>query len=377
MSIRSGDPFSYKKITDSQLDLRRFGAFSGISIDTIGLEERHTTVHLRVKVEEQKPFILDVDGGYSTDTKFTGSLGFTNVNSFGRAKVTNLKLTGGRELSRAEANWIDPRFLGSDFEMTDSGWLQYENVAVYSYIQGGGGFGFLRRFHRTGVVAKWELMRNYFIQGDSTAADADSLRNNTISKIALSANFDTRNSFADPTKGIFTMAGVNFYNEIKGKEANFVRISYSIGQYLGFLRYLTLSNSIRFDDIYTIGKDISVPSNELLLMGGDYTLRGFARDSLGPQDAAGKATGGRIRLIYNAELSLKVWKNFKLAGFFDSGFLVNEFSAVSGGVFRRSAGFGLRYVTPVGPLRLDYGIILDRKTGENFGRLHFLFGYAF
>lgn len=377
MQTKEGEPYSYQKIVDSQLALRRIGVFNSVSVNTIGLNDKKQTVHLVVKIEEQKPFVLDTEIGYSTDDSVQGSMSFTNLNSFGIAKKSKLKLTGGKKLSRAEGSWIDPSFLGTSLEMNDSAWFQYENKNVFAYLQAGGGFGFFRRFHRTGLIAKWELMRNYFVQGDSTAADADSLRNNTISKIGLSANFDTRNNFAEPSKGIFAMMNSDFYNEIKGQEANFVKLKWTFGVYNGLWNRITFSNNFRVADIETIGENISVPSNELLLLGGDDTIRGFPQYSLGPKNASGRATGGRFEWIYNLETQIRIIGNFRLAGFFDMGALVNDAREISGGNIRRSAGGGIRYMTPVGPIRLDYGIVLDRKAGDSFGRLHFTFGYVF
>lgn len=377
MSIREGEPYSYQKIVDSQLGLRRMGAFNSVTIDAIGFEEREKIVHLKINVEEQKPFVMDFELGYSTDQSLTGSAVFSNLNSFGMAKRSNLTLTGGKKLSRGEANWIDPRFMGSDFEMSTSLWLQYQDKTVYTYVQGGGGFGFFRRYHRTGMLAKYELLRNYFVKGSSTAADSDSLRDNTISKVALSASFDTRNNFSEPTRGIYTIANSDFYNEIKGQHANFVKLRWSLADYFGFFRYFIFTNNFRIGQVETFGKNVSVPSNELFLLGGDDTIRGFSQGALGPVDAAGRPTGGRAEWIYNTELSIKLFGNFRLAGFFDTGSLTNSFSDVTWDTVRRSAGFGMRYVTPVGPMRFDYGIILDRKSGESFGRFHFTFGYVF
>jgi outer membrane protein insertion porin family len=112
-------------------------------------------------------------------------------------------------------------------------------------------------------------------------------------------------------------------------------------------------------------------------LGGDDTIRGFTEDSLGPVNAGGNPIGGRVRWIYNGELRIKLFKNFKLAGFYDTGALVNEFNDINLGTVRQSIGFGLRYITPVGPLRFDYGIILDPKKNDHFGRFHLTFGYVF
>ena len=226
MNLREGDVFSYRKLLESKLNIRRLGPFSSVSIEPIGLNEKQDVVHLRVQVEERRPFYVDVAMNYSTKDDLTGSLSFTNINSFGWAKTNTLKLTGGRKLSRAEILWLDPRFFGSSFEMTTNGWVQYKHQPTYAYTQIGGSFGWFRRYRRLGFLFRYELDRNYFVQGDSVAADADSLRDNTLSQISLSSSFDSRNSFSYPTRGFFTLGKVDIFNEIEGNNANFVRLTW-------------------------------------------------------------------------------------------------------------------------------------------------------
>lgn len=377
MSIREGEPFSYKKILDSQLRLRRLGAFNAVTIETIGVAEKESTVHLLVEVDEQRPFVLDLEFGYSTDRSFAGALGFTNLNSFGWAKRTTFKLTGGKKLTRAEVGWIDPSLVGSSFEMTTLGWIQHEIRPAFDYVQLAGSTGFFRRYKSFGFFFKYELDRNYFVEGSSTAADAESLRNNTISQISLSASYDTRDSFADPKKGWYTLGGVDIFDEIKGNNANFVKFNWLGENDYTFLKRFTFSTALRFNRIQTIGQNVSVPTNELLFLGGDDTIRGYGEDSLGPVDANGDPTGGRTRWILNEELRIRLFDHLSWAFFLDMGSLTNDFSDINWNTIRESVGFGLRYVTPVGPIRADYGIKLDRKTGESFGRFHLTFGYVF
>jgi outer membrane protein insertion porin family len=242
----------------------------------------------------------------------------------------------------------------------------------------GGALAWLRRFRRFGFSFSWEFDRNSFVMGDSAAADAASLRDDTISRITLSGSFDSRDNFSDPRRGFFTLGTVDIFNEIKGNKADFFRFSWQ-GEHDGtFLERLTLSTSVRFARIQTIGSNVSVPTNELLYLGGEDTIRGFSEDSLGPVNAGGQAVGGRTRWVWNEELRVRLWRTLQWALFFDMGSLTNSFSQIAWSQnVRRSTGFGLRYVTPVGPLRLDYGIKLDRKTGESFGHVHFTFGYVF
>jgi outer membrane protein insertion porin family len=377
MNLHEGDVFSYRKILESKLNIRRLGPFSAVSIEPIGLAEKKGIVHLRVQVEERRPFYIDTAINYSTKDDLTGSLSFTNINSFGWAKTNTLKITGGRKLSRAEVLWLDPRFLGSSFEMTTNGWVQYKRQPTYAYTQIGGGMGWFRRYRRLGFLFRYELDRNYFIQGDSVAADADSLRDNTLSQISLSSSYDSRNSFAYPTRGFFTLGKVDIFNEIKGNEANFVKLTWQGENEVSFLKRITLSTALRLNRILTIGENVSVPTNQLLFLGGSDTIRGFDDDSLGPTNAAGEATGSRTRWIWNEELRFRVWRTISWAFFFDMGSLTNTFSDINWFTIRRSFGIGLRYITPVGPIRADYGFKLDRRAGESIGKFNLTFGYVF
>lgn len=378
MELREGDVFCYRKIVQSQLNIRRLGPFSAVTIETIGVEERSSVVHLKVKVEEERPFLVDLGIAYSTREHLTGSFTFRNINAFGWAKTNKLELTAGQRLSRALISWYDPRFFSSSFEMTTSAWVQYQKQPTYAYSQVGGALGWLRRLRRFGFSFSWELDKNYFVTGDSVAADADSLRDDMISRISLSGSYDNRDSFSDPRKGFFTMGIVDIFNEIRGNKADFFRFTWQGENDVTFLDRLTLATELRFARIQTIGKNVSVPTNELLYLGGADTIRGFSEDSLGPVNVAGQAVGGRTRWIWNEELRVRLWRTLQWAFFFDMGSLTDTFSQISWDQnVRRSAGFGVRYITPVGPLRLDYGIKLDRKPGESFGHLNFTFGYVF
>ncbi len=375
MEIKEGDPYSYQKIINSQLNLRQLGAFNSVNITTIGLEEKATTVHLKVEIEEREPFTFSVEAQYSTDLKYAGTVRFNNLNAFGWAKQISLLLRGGPKTDRAELSWYDPRFAGHDLQMTVASWMDYFANPLETSLQGGGATSFFRQFHRFGFLTRYELARTYNIRGQ--AINPQNLRDNTLSKMTLSGSFDTRDSYSDPKNGLFSLGRTSFFNEIKGLRANFAKLRGAFSQYYTPFKFLTFTYLLRLDSIQNIGANISIPQRELLVLGGDDTIRGFREDVLGPTSAQGNPVGGRARFIFNGEAHIRLIDSVQGALFLDLGSLQNSFSEMNNNNIRRSAGFGLRYITPVGPVRADYGIILDRKTGENFGRLHITFGYPF
>ena len=127
-----------------------------------------------------------------------------------------------------------------------------------------------------------------------------------------------------------------------------------------------------------------LPASERFFAGGDTTIRGFAVDSVGTPETItprGFPRGGNGLLILNAELRIPVWKDFGAALFTDGGNVFERVTDFDPAELRGSVGFGVRYRSPIGPVRVDLGFKMDRRliAGELEKRtaLHFSIGQAF
>jgi outer membrane protein insertion porin family len=127
-----------------------------------------------------------------------------------------------------------------------------------------------------------------------------------------------------------------------------------------------------------------VPASERFFAGGDTTIRGYALDSVGAPDtigALGFPKGGNALIVLNAELRVPVWRSLGAAFFVDGGNVFARASDLDLGELRGGVGFGIRYKSPLGPIRVDLGFKMDRRTiaGELEPRtaLHFSIGQAF
>ena len=112
----------------------------------------------------------------------------------------------------------------------------------------------------------------------------------------------------------------------------------------------------------------NLPASERFFAGGDSTVRGFALDRLGtPEtiDRDGFPTGGNALLIFNAELRVPMWRDVGAVVFVDAGNVFARVSDLGLGGMRGSVGFGVRYRSPVGPIRVDLGFKLDRRQFDN------------
>jgi outer membrane protein insertion porin family len=128
-----------------------------------------------------------------------------------------------------------------------------------------------------------------------------------------------------------------------------------------------------------------VPASERFFAGGDTTVRGFAQDLLGTDETLndqGFPSGGNGLLVLNVEVRSAYWKGLGVVGFFDAGNVFEKASDVEFDELRTAAGFGLRYRSPLGPLRVDLGFKLDRRvlrsgSRERLAILHISLGQAF
>lgn len=126
-----------------------------------------------------------------------------------------------------------------------------------------------------------------------------------------------------------------------------------------------------------LGDTDVIPVDLRFFNGGSQSVRSFPERELGPQDRRHHPTGGEFYSVFNAELGIPLADSFSLAVFGDAGNVLESFDDASLDDMHYAAGLGLRYNLPIGPLRLDYGLNLNRKQGEPKGTLHLGFGFSF
>jgi outer membrane protein insertion porin family len=370
-----GDPYSRAKILKGASVLRKLGSFESVQVETIGLDEKQETVHLAVNVEERERYIVDLKASYSTDDKLTGVLALHNLDVLGLGKRMSLFATLGFDKRGGELNYIDPHLLGGDFEMVLSGFIENEDRPSFDETRFGGSISFLRDIGRTmTVLGRYQVERSIFHGGTPDPDEETSDR--TLPHFRGSFNYDTRDYFADPRKGLFVETSADYFHRFFEISANFFKLRGQINYYLSPHPRFTFVNSLRMAGAIPVTASAVIPRSELFFVGGDYSIRGFDQDKAGPLDATGTPTGQKFMFIWNSEMQLRLAGKFKIAAFFDTASVAQSFK-FSMDSLRHSAGVGLRYITPVGPIRLDYGVILDPRPDEETGRLHFTFGYAF
>ena len=127
-----------------------------------------------------------------------------------------------------------------------------------------------------------------------------------------------------------------------------------------------------------VGADLTqVPADRRFYAGGGGSIRGYAYQAAGPRDKLNEPTGGLSKVEASIEARLKITESFGLAAFMDSGAAFTSSMPGQGGLWYTGVGAGVRYLTPVGPLRLDVAVPLKRISGEPSFGVYIGLGQAF
>ena len=205
----------------------------------------------------------------------------------------------------------------------------------------------------------------------------------------LTAGFsrDTRDDLIDASRGTFTSHIAEWAPSRLGSELRYAKY---FGQYFyyrplskpalvpwagGMRSRFVYAGAVRYGTAEGMGAQDLVPS-ERFFAGGSTTVRGFVQDRLGPISGI-SPTGGESLFVINNEIRFPLYKFFDGVGFSDAGNVFERWRDFRLNDLRYTAGAGLRVRSPYFLFRLDYGFILDRRTGEPTGRLFFGIGQTF
>jgi outer membrane protein insertion porin family len=369
-------------VLESQRRLSALGIFERVAISEIdpSRERRRDVV---VRVEEAPTTAISWGVGYSEQDRLRGSVEVSRRNLGGLGRTASVFLRGSFRGSRFLLNLREPWLFGRQLDSFLTGFWEEESLPSFDYNRKGAIVQVGRTFDRRATFILRYLHQDthvYNIQVPPEQIDRQ-YRTYTVSGPAASVVWDSRDDPLEPRRGLFLSADLQMSAQPLGG------VSYLKGffQATGIRRLradLVFVLSGRLGLSGTFGDEGPLlPLPERFFAGGDYGPRGFPVDGVGPQfvgsDGKLYPTGGNALLLGGAELRYDVRRSLQLAGFLDLGNVYPEVRDLGFSDLRRSAGLGVRYKTPIGPIRLDWGYVLDRRPGESSSHVHLTIGHAF
>ncbi|NTU42390.1 MAG: BamA/TamA family outer membrane protein, partial [Nitrospirales bacterium] len=362
--------------------LYRLGLFTDVEIEPI--EEKGAKRDVRYIFKESNPGFVEFGIGYAEYERFRGFLGVGYKNLWG----TNRQASFRTELSPLEQRFIlsydEPWFIGeiplkamamSEFREERS----LDNHELWYK---------LRRHTISAGIEKelstsWKVELSYDLSQVKTwdikpgiVLSREDVGTLIISGPRAGLIFDTRDNPFEPRQGVLAGLSLKVASAIFFSQTDFTKLHLYLNNYNALGRRVVLATSLRAGIAKGFQETKELPISERFFLGGRTTVRGYEQDTLGPK-VDGAPTGGNTFFMGNAELRFDLGKGIGLVTFLDAGNVWTETRIPTLTDLRYTAGLGLRYKTPVGPVRVDYGLKLNKEEGESIGEIHFSLGHAF
>ncbi|MCG6550966.1 MAG: outer membrane protein assembly factor BamA [Candidatus Magnetominusculus sp. LBB02] len=375
MTIDEGDTFDSRKIERSKQNIKNLDFFDSVDVAPKPQPDSQI-VDVDVKVKEKMTGFISVGGGYSSTDHIIGMIQLTQTNLFGTGDYARIATNfGGASLY--ELSYKKPWFMDKPYTL--SGSIYRSNVYYPNYGRQSTGFvvGISKRFWEY-----WEVGIGYRIEEDnihditntSSPLILSQEGRSSTGSFTPSISRDTRDSYIDPSIGsrnslYVTVAGALGSN-------HYIKSGFDSMWFFPFLGPTTYS--IRGRYAYATGyAGNQLPLYERFYVGGIQSIRGVAFGNAGPRDSDGTYVGGTSELLINNEVIFPIFPEVKLKGVY----FVDVGSAFGGDItlsdIKYTTGAGVRWISPFGPIRVEYGVNLRRTNGESVGRVEFSFGSFF
>jgi outer membrane protein insertion porin family/translocation and assembly module TamA len=380
VTYQPGESFSGTALRATEKNLRELDLFSVIGIEPQTTGKDPSSVPVRIRVEEKPPREITVGLGYGTEDQLRGQVRWRHNNWLGGGRRLQASVKASFIARELELHFLQPHFLGPKNRfMIDAGPHQFDEpgyflnaVRATPKIE--------RKFtdRLTGFLAyRVEYDRLSEVEQATIEALAPFEKKGLLSGLSTGFLWNRADDPLNPTTGWV----VNFLAEqvggFLGGRFDFFKIRTEVKGYYPLAEKTVFASRLRLGFAEPLHGGEEVPIFERFYSGGDNSVRGYERSRLGPLSRSDDPLGGRSLIEGSFELRQQFLEKLGGALFVDFGQVSLKSFDLPVDDLRFSAGFGVRYTTPVGPLRFDIGFPFRPPKGDRAWQIHFNIGQTF
>lgn len=382
--------YDAEKIDLSRSRVDRLGFFKDVKVDTQAVPGTSDQVDVNLEVEEKPTGNLLIGAGISSTDALVLSAAIQQQNLFGTGKTVGLELNTSKVNRTISFSQTDPyytidgvsRSINFFDRVTDA---QELSLGDYKLQTTGAGirFGYpISEYERISFGTAYEGTK-LDVNSASPARYIQYVNDFGDSSYAILLNagytYDSRDSGIAPTKGQYRRLFAELATPLGDQE--FLKTTYQEQIFIPVADRYTLALNGEITLGFGYGNS-PYPIFRNVYAGGIGTVRGFRSSSLGPRDADDVPIGGAKRVIGNAEFffpipGLSKDRTFRAFSFLDAGNVYQTNAKVDLGELRYSAGFGISWLSPVGPLKFSYGVPLNKQVDDDLQKIQFTIGTGF
>jgi len=391
MKLAEGDLYSISQIKRSRQRVNNLGFFEEVDVTQEKLDDPGL-IDLDVKVKEGPTGTFSAGAGYSSVDGVIGQLSVEEKNFLGRGMTLSVSGAFSKDSTTYNLGLTEPYFLdtnmtlGGDIYNTEREYDEYSKKALGGDVKIGFPTG---EYSKAYFIYRYEQKEIYDVDDDASLTIRSQEGDSVLSSIYGSWTYDKTDFRLDPSSGYVGMVSAEFAG-IGGTE-NFAKYITDYRHFWPLFWGTVFSVHGQAGYVQEVNGE-PIPIDERFYLGGIRTLRGFESRSVGPRIATDSISvdpisgetitttdyekiGGVKQAFTNLEFTFPLVEEAKLKGllFFDMGNAWGEDEDMFSSA-RRSAGFGIRWMSPMGPLRLEWGWNLDQRDDEDKMRFEFTIG---
>ena len=400
LTFQPGEIYSPGDVADSQAAIYDLGMFRRVMPRRLNPDATGEPLDMAFEVNERKPRSFEIGVGLSTVERFRLQAEWTFRNLFGGAeqlslsgKVSSLGAAtearlhlpyfGSRRTRFTQTIFADSqREINTDpLGLTDAIFEIEDAQPAFDVLRYGGQSRVDHQFTKTvGGAVGIDVSGNTFsnVDPDALLELAPEVAENHFLFVQFGElAWNTSNSAVNATRGLWSLLRVDHSTTGILSGFDFVKASVEGRLYLPLPVRMTLATRVKIGFVQPYGDSEVAPFNVRFFAGGPGSIRGFALNRVGPLDANHEPIGGHSLIEGGAELRFPLLGKLGGVLFADFGQVFEPSLDYHFDDLRYAVGPGIRYNTPIGPIRFDLGFIVDRRADEPFGRVELSIVQAF
>lgn len=381
VTLKTGDLYQEENLFKNQRLISQLGLFQKVNIHPL---TRDPLRDIEITVKERMPGAFEFGPGYGDVERFNGFAQVSYQNIGGTDRKATLRADVSQLGHKEALTYMEPWVFNYPVDAKSS--VSYEKVFLPNdqYTQeifqvSVGVEKNLQNNYKVALFYQDEIVHNYDVPSSIPLTPEDQDVN--IASLNPSIVRDTRDDFLNPSSGALNGIWFRWAAQFMGGQVQEVKLNLQSSWFFNLGHGAVTALSGRAGVANNFGETELMPLVERFRLGGITTVRGYAQDTLGVMnqtiDQNFIPSGGNVMILLNWELRLNLPKSFGLVFFVDSGQVYSNLNTAGSAPLKTSIGPGLRYNTPIGPIRFDAGFKLNPEEGESGYALHFTLGHAF